>query len=474
MVRQRDPSITVVNCVLGNHATGFVRCFNDSDPEDSNALWRVSRQARVALASNRRKTDSVRREGSIQLENLRNSRIFRLLYRYKRVSGGLIWPIVRTVEDFVADVAPRAVRAHVLPGRCEEVGRGCVFAVPVAAPQFIAVEVAGDPETSTDQRGIILDPGHFLRCQELLERPIVSTVEDFVADVAPRAVRAHVLPGRCEEVGRGCVFAVPVAAPQFIAVEERRITTRLGSLEPRLRDESIGSLLVRFGEDFRDTVSQVPASTFRILARSLRRSVGIQRNLGHWIRDFETKLQNPCLLNLDKGLLFQLLLLLRRTAGKTWRVRAYPSSTVLEDSRCRFSYASYTGEILLYTADFVGVPGGLCSPGRDRNPNPNPNPNSNPAQSQKRSEKWRRRRRRSSPAPFGCSRCSPDESEENNPNPNSNPVQSQKGSEKSRRRRMRRSSPASLGCSRCSPYESDSTVEAQLSARPWRKRNPNS
>ncbi|XP_020082527.1 uncharacterized protein LOC109706136, partial [Ananas comosus] len=47
-------------------------------------------------------------------------------------------------------------------------------------------------------------------------------------------------------------------------------------------------------------LEQVPASTFRILARSLRRSVGIQRNLGHWIRDFETKLQNPCLLNLDK------------------------------------------------------------------------------------------------------------------------------------------------------------------------------
>ncbi|OAY81057.1 CBL-interacting protein kinase 4, partial [Ananas comosus] len=49
--------------------------------------------------------------------------------------------------------------------------------------------------------------------------PIVSTVEDFVADVTPRAVRAHVLPGRCEEAGRGCVFAVPVAAPLFIAVE---------------------------------------------------------------------------------------------------------------------------------------------------------------------------------------------------------------------------------------------------------------
>nr|CAD1817155.1 unnamed protein product [Ananas comosus var. bracteatus] len=47
-------------------------------------------------------------------------------------------------------------------------------------------------------------------------------------------------------------------------------------------------------------VGMVPASTFRILARSLRRSVGIQRNLGHWIRDFETKIQNPCLLNLDK------------------------------------------------------------------------------------------------------------------------------------------------------------------------------
>nr|CAD1820670.1 unnamed protein product [Ananas comosus var. bracteatus] len=79
----------------------------------------------------------------------------RLLYRYKvhlyryracdrtqMLSGlALYRPIVSTVEDFVADVAPRAVRAHVLPGRCEEAGRGCVFAVPVAAPLFIAVEV---------------------------------------------------------------------------------------------------------------------------------------------------------------------------------------------------------------------------------------------------------------------------------------------------------------------------------------------
>nr|CAD1836483.1 unnamed protein product [Ananas comosus var. bracteatus] len=121
----------------------------------------------------------------------------------------------------------------------------------------------------------------------------------------------------CKEAGRGSVSVVLDAVPELesllenfsvdrrcfgsFSVQEHRNVTRLDSLEPRLRDESIGSLLARFGEaDFRDAVSQVPASTFRILARSLRRSVGIQRNLGHWIRDFETKLQNPCLLNLDK------------------------------------------------------------------------------------------------------------------------------------------------------------------------------
>nr|CAD1829801.1 unnamed protein product [Ananas comosus var. bracteatus] len=85
---------------------------------------------------------------------------------------------------------------------------------------------------------------------------------------------------------------------------ECRNATKFGVLDSRLRDEDSEPKIAIFGAaDFRDTVSQVPASTFRILARSLRRSVGIQRNLGHWIRDFETKLQNPCLLNLDKGLI---------------------------------------------------------------------------------------------------------------------------------------------------------------------------
>nr|CAD1841162.1 unnamed protein product [Ananas comosus var. bracteatus] len=121
-----------------------------------------------------------------------------------------------------------------------------------------------------------------------ITRPYLTTwgtkrvrVEHFVADVAPRAVRARLLPELCEETRRGSFFTILDVVPRFDAVEIRDFETKI--LSPRSR-----------------FLEQVPASTFRILARSLRRSVGIQRNLDHWIRDFETKLQNLCLLNLDK------------------------------------------------------------------------------------------------------------------------------------------------------------------------------
>nr|CAD1820678.1 unnamed protein product [Ananas comosus var. bracteatus] len=89
-----------------------------------------------------------------------------------------------------------------------------------------------------------------------LNQPIVSTVEDFVADVAPRAVRAHVLPGRCEEAGEG-------------------------ASSPFLSPHRSSSLL------------RIPASTIGVSARSPRRSVGSRRDLVHWIRDFERNPQSP-------------------------------------------------------------------------------------------------------------------------------------------------------------------------------------
>ncbi|OAY63208.1 hypothetical protein ACMD2_18801, partial [Ananas comosus] len=48
---------------------------------------------------------------------------------------------------------------------------------------------------------------------------VESPVGDFVVDVAPRAVRAHLLPELCEEAGRGSVFTVLDVAPRFDAVE---------------------------------------------------------------------------------------------------------------------------------------------------------------------------------------------------------------------------------------------------------------
>nr|CAD1834753.1 unnamed protein product [Ananas comosus var. bracteatus] len=93
----------------------------------------------------------------------------------------------------------------------------------------------------------------------LVENP----VGDSVADVAPRAVRARLLPELCEEAGRGCVFAVLDIAPRIVAVEN------------------------------------LP-STVSISARSPRRSVGSRRNLVHWILDCERIPRSPHLQFLDE------------------------------------------------------------------------------------------------------------------------------------------------------------------------------
>nr|CAD1833557.1 unnamed protein product [Ananas comosus var. bracteatus] len=60
------------------------------------------------------------------------------VYRYKGVL------VESPVGDFVADVAPRAVRARLLPELCEEAGRGSVFTVLDVALRFDAVEVVSD------------------------------------------------------------------------------------------------------------------------------------------------------------------------------------------------------------------------------------------------------------------------------------------------------------------------------------------
>ncbi|XP_020102587.1 uncharacterized protein LOC109720113 [Ananas comosus] len=73
----------------------------------------------------------------------------------------------------------------------------------------------------------------------------------------------RLLPGHCEEAGRGCVFAVLDIAPRIVAVEN------------------------------------LP-STVSISARSPRRSVGSRRNLVHWILDCERIPRSPHLQFLDE------------------------------------------------------------------------------------------------------------------------------------------------------------------------------
>nr|CAD1835569.1 unnamed protein product [Ananas comosus var. bracteatus] len=95
---------------------------------------------------------------------------------------------------------------------------------------------------------------------------------DFVADVAPRAVRAHLLPELCEEAGRGSVLTVLDVAPRFDAVE---------------------------------------------VARSPRRNVGSRRGLVRWIRDFERNPRSPHLPDLVK------------LVHRTWRSLVDPAEVVL-------------------------------------------------------------------------------------------------------------------------------------------------
>nr|CAD1827299.1 unnamed protein product [Ananas comosus var. bracteatus] len=99
-----------------------------------------------------------------------------------------------------------------------------------------------------------------------------SPVGDFVADVAPRAVRARLLPELCEEAGRGSVFTVLDVALRFDAVE---------------------------------------------VARSPRRNVGSRRGLVRWIRDFERNPRSPHLPDLVK------------LVHRTWRSPVDPAEVVL-------------------------------------------------------------------------------------------------------------------------------------------------
>nr|CAD1821863.1 unnamed protein product [Ananas comosus var. bracteatus] len=100
--------------------------------------------------------------------------------------------------------------------------------------------------------------------QEPVYRPVGSTVEPGIRRrrAASRSSE-RLLPGHCEEAGRGCVFAVLDIAPRIVAVEN------------------------------------LP-STVSISARSPRRSVGSRRNLVHWILDCERIPQSPHLQFLDE------------------------------------------------------------------------------------------------------------------------------------------------------------------------------
>nr|CAD1826098.1 unnamed protein product [Ananas comosus var. bracteatus] len=70
---------------------------------------------------------------------------------------------------------------------------------------------------------------------------------DFAVDVAPQSrSNLRLLPLHREEAGRAWIFAVLDVAPVLVAVEERRISTRLDSLDSGLREESTKSLLARF------------------------------------------------------------------------------------------------------------------------------------------------------------------------------------------------------------------------------------
>nr|CAD1827904.1 unnamed protein product [Ananas comosus var. bracteatus] len=127
-----------------------------------------------------------------------------------------------------------------------------MLAVPVQG-YSVPVQV-----TRTDSAALGLAPVPVQEpCTGTRELLVESPVGDFVADVAPQAVRARLLPELCEEAGRGSVFTVLDVAPRFDAVEvgdsasfldfgqERRIATRLGSLDSGLREEYTKPSLAR-------------------------------------------------------------------------------------------------------------------------------------------------------------------------------------------------------------------------------------
>nr|CAD1818824.1 unnamed protein product [Ananas comosus var. bracteatus] len=152
------------------------------------------------------------------------------------------------------------------------------YAVPVQpARGMLAVPVQGYSvpvqATRTDSAALGLAP---VPVQEPVYRYkgvlVESPVGDFVADVAPRAVRARLLPELCEEAGRGSVFNVLDVALRFDAVE---------------------------------------------VARSPRRNVGSRRGLVRWIRDFERNPRSPHLPDLVK------------LVHRTWRSPVDPAEVVL-------------------------------------------------------------------------------------------------------------------------------------------------
>nr|CAD1835799.1 unnamed protein product [Ananas comosus var. bracteatus] len=179
---------------------------------------------------------------------------------------------------------------------------------------------------------------------------------DFVADVAPRAVRARLLPELCEEAGRGSVFTVLDVTLRFDAVE---------------------------------------------VARSPRRNVGSRRGLVRWIRDFERNPRSPHLPDLVKlvhriwrspvdpaevvlvrgfvrclDLAFEVGYIgftpkatgfgccaSRGSGSRQGRreLEPYPTDRARGTPTSGTFDASYTGEIPLYTADLSACPGNETS-----------------------------------------------------------------------------------------------------------------
>nr|CAD1821376.1 unnamed protein product [Ananas comosus var. bracteatus] len=155
------------------------------------------------------------------------------VYRYKRVGGrviSLVRPWRSPVGDFVADVAPRAVRAHLLPELCEEAGRGSVFTVLDVAPRFDVVEVARSPRRNVgSRRGLVRWIRDFERNPRSPHLPdlvklVHRTWRSLVDPAEGVLVRGFV---RCQ----GIAFEVGYIGftPNLIELDRDTLHTRLGS-----------------------------------------------------------------------------------------------------------------------------------------------------------------------------------------------------------------------------------------------------